>query len=378
MNFKRLKNDLGKRIEAKKEEIKLLDTQIAQLQEKHQKIKLDPFGTRKKKLQAKIEELTQVHNAQTEELDLLNNELAKVLAEEQRQIDNKRFFRGDANKPTPAKILIRIFSITASVVAVFFAGLFLKKQLDKNKAIEARKIEIGFYSENLKGKSFDSISAELQEKGFTNISPVVIEDIDSTINAYKNNLITDVNIEGDTSFIPTDKYLPEDEITITYHVLTPSVIAEIEAKKKAEEEARLLKEAQREEELKEEQARREEREAELREKAEEKERKEAERQAAAEEARKKALEEEKARAEAEAKKEQQATVPATSPKQTPSGYSPTDSTDRVADEYEYTVYITKTGKRYHQDPDCGGPNSTPTTISVARSRGLTPCQKCAQ
>jgi len=43
-----------------------------------------------------------------------------------------------------------------------------------------------------------------------------------------------------------------------------------------------------------------------------------------------------------------------------------------------TVYKTPTGKRYHLDPDCGGKNSTATTLDKAKSIGLTPCKKCAQ
>ena len=43
-----------------------------------------------------------------------------------------------------------------------------------------------------------------------------------------------------------------------------------------------------------------------------------------------------------------------------------------------TVYITPTGKRYHYSSTCGGKNSTPTTLSKAKSYGLTPCKKCAQ
>lgn len=42
-----------------------------------------------------------------------------------------------------------------------------------------------------------------------------------------------------------------------------------------------------------------------------------------------------------------------------------------------TVYITPTGKRYHYSSSCAGKNATPTTLSDAESRGLTPCQKCA-
>lgn len=42
-----------------------------------------------------------------------------------------------------------------------------------------------------------------------------------------------------------------------------------------------------------------------------------------------------------------------------------------------TVYITPTGKCYHRDPDCGGKNSRPTTLTKAQNSGYRACQKCA-
>ena len=376
MNFKLLKKDLEKKINAKTDEIQQLDSQIAQLQEKHDKIKLDPFGARKKKLQGKIDTLTQECDTKKEELIQLNTALSDVIAEEQRLLDNKRFFRGDARKSSPAKVVIGILSGVVAVVAVLFGGFLFKKQLDKN----ARKIEIGFYSDNLKGKNYSSISSELSEKGFTNIKSVAVEDIDSYINAYNNEVIADVKVNGDTSFIPTDKYLPEDEILITYHVLTPKAIGELETKEKAEEEARLLKEAQEAERIKKEKERKEKEEAELQAKAEEKKREEAEKKAA-EEAKRAAEEEARKKAEASQKAEQKPQTPATTPSQTPppAGNNSSGSYENeTADAYEYTVYITKTGKRYHQDPNCGGSKCWQTTLADAKSRGLTPCQKCAK
>lgn len=43
-----------------------------------------------------------------------------------------------------------------------------------------------------------------------------------------------------------------------------------------------------------------------------------------------------------------------------------------------TVYVTPTGKRYHLKASCAGKNATASTVSKAKSRGLTPCKKCAQ
>lgn len=41
------------------------------------------------------------------------------------------------------------------------------------------------------------------------------------------------------------------------------------------------------------------------------------------------------------------------------------------------VYITRTGKRYHYSSSCNGGTYYESTLSQAKQRGLTPCQKCA-
>lgn len=53
------------------------------------------------------------------------------------------------------------------------------------------------------------------------------------------------------------------------------------------------------------------------------------------------------------------------------------TTNPVVSENGSTVYRTPSGKRYHLDPDCGGKNSSATTLDSAKASGLTPCQKCA-
>ena len=47
-------------------------------------------------------------------------------------------------------------------------------------------------------------------------------------------------------------------------------------------------------------------------------------------------------------------------------------------ENDDTVYISKTGKRYHTTPDCSGMRTAhKVTLSEAIGRGLTPCRDCA-
>lgn len=43
-----------------------------------------------------------------------------------------------------------------------------------------------------------------------------------------------------------------------------------------------------------------------------------------------------------------------------------------------TVYVTRTGKKYHYNSSCNGGTYYESTLDKARSRGLTPCNKCAK
>lgn len=46
------------------------------------------------------------------------------------------------------------------------------------------------------------------------------------------------------------------------------------------------------------------------------------------------------------------------------------------DQNSRTVYITKTGKKYHYSDQCNGGTYYPSTLGEALSKGLTPCNKC--
>jgi hypothetical protein len=59
---------------------------------------------------------------------------------------------------------------------------------------------------------------------------------------------------------------------------------------------------------------------------------------------------------------------------------PDVQTDTIPNSAEETVYITKTGKKYHSRKNCSGLNNAKaiydSTLSNAQNLGLTPCSKC--
>lgn len=362
---RQLKNDIA----STTEQIQQLDNSIVMLREKHDKIKLDPFGARKGKLLGEIEEKEAERDLLQKKLDDLNQEYSDTLKEEQRIKDNKRFFKGDGKKQTIKGVIIGAVS-----AVVLFALAMFGIRLYKNQQINARKITIGYNSEHVIGMDYETVAAKLMENGFTNVSPKIMEDIDSYDDANRVGVITEVSVDGKTTFAPIDKFFPEDEIIITYHTLTAKAIADREAAIKAEEDARILAEKEKEDAFRKEQEERERKKAE--EKAKEEEKKKAKEEAAAEEKAKTEQTPINPKPITEEKTVVTPVTPQTNPISTPE--SSTSTVNETADEYDWTVYKYNSGKRYHQDPNCGGENSIAITLEQAKKEGLTPCKKCAQ
>ena len=118
----------------------------------------------------------------------------------------------------------------------------------------------------------------------------------------------------------------------------------------------------------------------------EKEKKEAEEQAkkeAEEQAKKQAEEQAQKQAQEQSKNQTQSTTSQKNSEssQTTSLQQSTTSSKSQSNSnntHGKSVYRTPSGKKYHFDPDCGGPNSYQITLDAATSVGLTPCKKCAQ
>ena len=57
---------------------------------------------------------------------------------------------------------------------------------------------------------------------------------------------------------------------------------------------------------------------------------------------------------------------------------PEPKTSTTTTYYGNTVYVTRTGKKYHYNSNCNGGTYYESTLEAARRRGLTPCQRCAK
>lgn len=71
-------------------------------------------------------------------------------------------------------------------------------------------------------------------------------------------------------------------------------------------------------------------------------------------------------------------VPESTPESSaaPEPEEPSSAPETSETEQSKTVYITRTGKRYHYDNHCNGGTYFESTLEEALERNLTPCKKC--
>lgn len=70
------------------------------------------------------------------------------------------------------------------------------------------------------------------------------------------------------------------------------------------------------------------------------------------------------------------TAPVTPASPAPVPSTPAPSTTVAPQETGHKIYVTKSGKRYHYDPNCNGGTYYESTLEEALARNLTPCNKC--
>ena len=81
-------------------------------------------------------------------------------------------------------------------------------------------------------------------------------------------------------------------------------------------------------------------------------------------------------ADPEAAEEQPSQEPSSDPPAESTPAEPSPEPEPSVTAQSRTVYVTKTGKRYHYNNHCNGGTYYESTLDDALGRGLTPCKKC--
>lgn len=105
-------------------------------------------------------------------------------------------------------VVVAIIAITAIIV--------VKSLIKHHQEQIDGKIRVNYSSENLNGKNFEDVIAQLKKQGFTNIKTEKDEDL---ILGWltKDGEVESVTIDGATSFSSDSRFLPDVEIIIVYH-----------------------------------------------------------------------------------------------------------------------------------------------------------------
>lgn len=111
--------------------------------------------------------------------------------------------------------------MTIGFVLFFLVGIAflyfrpLKEDWDKQRAIDAGMIQIGISSEDMAGKKYKGVEAQLSAAGFTNIITVDLDD--AGLLTKRADTIDSVSIDGDSSFRASDFFDPSSKIIISFH-----------------------------------------------------------------------------------------------------------------------------------------------------------------
>ncbi len=110
-------------------------------------------------------------------------------------------------------LLIGVLLIFMAFSAPFAMSWMFERQ--EQKSIDAGMIKVGQSSDDMKGKKFPTVKAQLESVGFTNITTVDLDDAGWFIN--QEDTIESVSIGGDTSFSSDDYFNPGAKVIISYH-----------------------------------------------------------------------------------------------------------------------------------------------------------------
>ena len=111
------------------------------------------------------------------------------------------------------------------LVMIGFTVFWGKVEYDKYQLKEEqKKIEIGTSSQDIIGKEYKQLIAELENKGFTNVTVNEIEDLDFAEKDLENQ-VTNIEVNKDSVFNSDQRYRFDTKIVITYHTVKKITVA---------------------------------------------------------------------------------------------------------------------------------------------------------
>lgn len=231
------------------------------------------------------------------------------------------------------KTLIKLSMIFFFVVSILGCSTSIEKV-----TIDSKDLTLDINQNETLKITIEPSDSELELSDFHSSHSDIIK-----VKDFKDNQLTIQSLtkEGTATIVYKNDDLESN--TVTIQVIDKQAVALAEAKK--QEEA-------------------------AKQKAEEEKKKEEAKQKAEEEKKKEEAAKQKTE---EAKKNEQQKQTTTSKKSTSSSQSTTSTTKDVGG----TVYIPKTGKKYHSNPNCSNmKNPRQVSLSDAKSKGYTACKKC--
>lgn len=109
----------------------------------------------------------------------------------------------------------RVIMLLIGVLLLFSFGHMLYEDAKEQKKIDSGMIQVGQSAEDLEGKDYHAVVAQLESAGFKNITTIDLDD--SIILIRPADTIESVTIGGKADFYSDQYFDPDVPIVISYH-----------------------------------------------------------------------------------------------------------------------------------------------------------------
>lgn len=119
------------------------------------------------------------------------------------------------DKEKRKKLLIFGIVMVFCIAIIISIGMVVKHY---NEQIDG-KIRVNYSTSDFEGSNYEEVISQLEKQGFTNIRTNPEEDL-ITGWITKNGEVEEVEIDGNSNFSSSSRFLPDVEIIITYHTFS--------------------------------------------------------------------------------------------------------------------------------------------------------------
>ena len=144
----------------------------------------------------------------------VNKDIRVDKAIQHRYTDDAEILK-EHNRAREERAIWKVLAVLMVVLIGFGAIMAGIEAIEERQAQKEGKISVGSSSSSLIKQDYETVVANLEAAGFTNIE--VIDLNDAGLAFWNDGKVESISIGGDTSFDSSDYFYPDAKVVITHH-----------------------------------------------------------------------------------------------------------------------------------------------------------------